>query len=357
MEEKIVNGCPEWILKKFDAFIDAAVDLIESHPYIVVILMHEYMRHLYPSDPHIPFASNKHPIDNAVDVLDRNILILENWKNIGSYQDQVLEKYENLLNQEEDIKIRTGDVYGSLWNKYPGDIVEEAINIIKERFESNSMSTGIINGKIVLDAGCGSGRYTCALARLGAEKVIGLDYGDSGLELGAKLGDVNNLKNVEFQKGSLLSMPFEDDTFDFVFANGVFHHTGDIEKGTKELYRVLKKGGVSWYFIYGDGGLYWYSRKKMNKIMKQIPQKYAMSILQSIGMPMNRFIFCDNWYVPVEQHTSNKILIELFNKVGFTNYQRAYKGRKTDFDFLVVKGEEKDRQLWGDGNLRYFITK
>lgn len=355
---KQTQHCPEWILNKFDEFVELSDELINQYPYMIVILMHEFMRSLYPSDPYIPYPPNIHPLDNAVNVLDRNISILTTWRDVGSYARNGVDTFcFSKDNECNDVKVETGKVYGRLWNKYPGDMVDEAKTIINERFSANDIPMDILKGKIILDAGCGSGRYSCALARLGAKKVIGLDYGDDGLNLAKKLAESKNVTNVEFKKGSLLRMPFDDEEFDFVFANGVFHHTGDIEQGTKELYRVLKTNGNAWYFIYGAGGLYWYSRKKMNILMKKIPQEYAMQVLQLIGMPMNRFIFCDNWYVPIEEHTSNEKIVEILKDIGFKDFRRAHRGRKTDFDFLVVEGSDKDRQLWGDGNLRYFLTK
>ncbi len=350
-----MEECPQWITEKFDRFMNLCDDNFAEHPYIVVILMHEYMRNLYPHDPYIIRETDKHPLGIAVEVLDRNIEILNLWSDVGSYRIS-FDDYKQLYNAHEDVKDKTGRVYGRLWDHYPGDMVDEAVNIIRERFSANSIPLDLIKGK-VLDAGCGSGRYTCALALLGAQEVVGLDYGEDGLRLGRSLAEEKRLDSVVFQKGSLIDMPFEDEEFDFVFCNGVFHHTGDIEKSSRELHRVLKSGGYAWYFIYGDGGLYWYSRKKMNTFMKRIPQAYAMDVLRMIGMPMNRFIFCDNWYVPIEEHTSNDELIGLFRRIGFSEYKRAYNGRKTDFDYLVVQGDEKDQQLWGDGNLRYLIRK
>jgi ubiquinone/menaquinone biosynthesis C-methylase UbiE len=237
-------------------------------------------------------------------------------------------------------------------------MVAEAVKIIKERFSKNNIPLSLIEGKKVLDAGSGSGRYTCALAVLGAKKVVGLDYSDMGIKKGKKLAKESGTRNVKFIKGSVLDIPFKDEEFDFIFNNGVFHHSESIELATKELYRVLKKEGYSWYYIYGDGGLYWYARSKMNEFMKNnIPQLYSMSVLEMIGMPMNRFIFCDNWYVPIEKHTSADKVEELFKKVGFSEYRRCYSGRKTDFDYLIIKGDEKDKQMWGDGDLRYLLKK
>ncbi len=38
-------------------------------------------------------------------------------------------------------------------------------------------------------------------------------------------------------------------------------------------------------------------------------------------------------------------------------FRRCYKGRQTDLDYFAVCGSEKDRLMWGDGELRYLISK
>jgi len=347
--------CPVKLRKKVDRFIKECGRHVREYPYLIVMLMHDFSRNLYPSDPYIPFTKSVHRLDAVSELLDVYVNILKNWQALGSYS---VDFFKQLYPEKEDIKVETGKVYGSLWNSYAGDMVREAMGIIKERFSRNRISLELIKGRKVLDMGCGSGRYTCALARLGAKRVTGIDYGDSGLEKAKELAKSNRIKNVTFVKGSILRMPFKDEEFDFVFNNGVFQHSESIKKAMKELYRVLKKGGASWFYIYGDGGLFWYARKKINGFMKKsVSQSYAMNILRMIGMPMNRFIFCDNWFVIKEEHTSDRKLKELFRKTGFSKYRRASNGRITDPDYLVVYGSLKDRQMWGDGELRYLIRK
>ncbi|MFC2062226.1 class I SAM-dependent methyltransferase [Elusimicrobiota bacterium] len=327
----------------------------DKYPYLIVILMHDFNRNLYPCDPYIPFNTEMHRLNAIAKLLDQYVDILNKWKHIGSYDMNII---DSLYNKSDDVKIKTGKVYGALWDKYCGDMVKEAVDIIKERFSNNNIPLKLIKGKKVLDIGCGSGRYSCALAMLGAEKVIGIDYGEMGLRKGRELARINRLSNLQFKKGNIHEMPFKDEEFDFCFNNGVFQHSGSIEIPTKELYRVLKKGGYSWYYIYGDGGLFWYARKKINNFMKNaIPQEYAMKILNDIGMPGNRFIFCDNWYVLREKHTSNEKLLRIFKNTGFSEYRRASNGRSTDPDYLVVNGTLKDRKMWGDAGLRYLIRK
>jgi len=237
--------------------------------------------------------------------------------------------------------------------------VDRSKLFLEERFGNNEIPLSMIEGADVIDVGCGSGRYSCALGLLGAKSVTGVDYSDSGLALAHELAERYKLSNVSFKKASILELPFDGESFDFVFCHGVTMTTGNMDKATEELYRVMKTGGHGWYYVYGAGGAFWYIRRKLNEFIKQfeIPQDYALSVLDMIGMPGNRHIFADNWYVPIEGHTSKTEFEDMMTRAGFASFRRCYKGRSTDPDLLVVTGTDEDRQMWGDGELRYLISK
>ena len=216
------------------------------------------------------------------------------------------------------------------------------------------MNVNILKDKIVLDMGCGSGRFTIALAQLGVKNVIGVDLGEGGIKIGEKQSKDLDLKNIQFMKESVLSLPFEDETFDFVFSKGVLHHTGQLENGLKEFHRVLKSGGSGFLYLYGSGGLFWNSRKKMREVMKDIPMNYTLGVLDTIGMPSQRYVFADSWYVPIEEHVERKWLEEfLLNKFSkITKVENSGESTIQSMSNLPYSNE-----LWGDGELRYFLTK
>ena len=71
--------------------------------------------------------------------------------------------------------------------------------------------------------GCGSGRFSFALAKKGAKKVIGVDLGEDGLNVAKKYKKLSGVKNVEFRKSSVLKLPFKF-FVDYVFCKDVLHH-------------------------------------------------------------------------------------------------------------------------------------
>ncbi|KAG5420464.1 hypothetical protein I9W82_002345 [Candida metapsilosis] len=100
----------------------------------------------------------------------------------------------------------------------------------------------------VLDVGCGPGSITVDLAQnYLSEKgsVIGVEPTqeliDAANELKASV--TPPLNNVKFQLGSIYELPFDDNSFDLVFAHQVIIHLQDPVKGLQELARVTKPGG------------------------------------------------------------------------------------------------------------------
>ncbi len=186
--------------------------------------------------------------------------------------------------------------------------------------------------------------------------MTGVDFGDENLKKGRSLADKFDL-SIDFQKQDILNLSFEADSFDFVFFNGVAHHTQDVAQATKELFRVLRPSGSAWYYIYGSGGHFWYILKGFNNLMKEvnIPKEYIKKILKIIGTPEQRHIFIDHWCVPILTLTSKASFETMLTDAGFSDFRRCFKGRSTDADHLSEAGSDEDVKMLGDAELRYFI--
>lgn len=94
-----------------------------------------------------------------------------------------------------------------------------------------------LKGKLLLDGGCGSGWFSGKALQRGA-RVISLD-------IAKNLVVVAQRKNPEISGvcGSILSLPFADNTFDYIISSDVIEHTQEPYQATEELIRVLKPGG------------------------------------------------------------------------------------------------------------------
>ena len=120
----------------------------------------------------------------------------------------------------------------------------------------------------VLDIGCGSASLTIGLAKqYKGARVIGIDYWGKQWEYSKKICEKNAeiegvAERVTFQKASAAALPFDDDSFDAIVSNLVFHEVSGV-KDKKELIRealrVAKKDGkfvfqdlFLWKRIYGE---------------------------------------------------------------------------------------------------------
>lgn len=111
-----------------------------------------------------------------------------------------------------------------------------------------------LDGKMVLDIGCGPGRFVETARTLGAT-VIGVDYSDA-VDAAAK--NFANDPDVCIVQADALKLPIASDTLDAAFSIGVLHHTPNPAAGVAEAFRVLRANGWFAVSVYGKGGYYNY---------------------------------------------------------------------------------------------------
>jgi len=116
-------------------------------------------------------------------------------------------------------------------------------------------SAEMLRGKMVLDMGCGPGRFTDVAVTMGA-KVVALDY-SSAIDA-AKANFAGKDADILFIQGDALHLPLKSNSVDFSFTIGVLHHTPAPATGVQEAYRVTRGGGQFAIRVYGAGGFYTY---------------------------------------------------------------------------------------------------
>lgn len=96
----------------------------------------------------------------------------------------------------------------------------------------------------VLDLGCGAGHVSFYVAPY-VNKVIAYDLSVSMLDVVAKASEEKQLHNIETMQGVAESLPFADNSFDFVLSRYSAHHWQDLGVALREVRRVLKPSGVA----------------------------------------------------------------------------------------------------------------
>jgi len=94
-----------------------------------------------------------------------------------------------------------------------------------------------LDGKVILDFGCGTGNFLYALQKLTTAEVYGAEPSE-GMRKKALA------KGLDVRRGDHTSLPFADGFFDFIYMTDVIHHVPDLNQMFSKLGRVLKTGGL-----------------------------------------------------------------------------------------------------------------
>ncbi|RPF20312.1 class I SAM-dependent methyltransferase [Myceligenerans xiligouense] len=99
-------------------------------------------------------------------------------------------------------------------------------------------------GMRVLDVGCGPGTVTVDLAeKLDGGEVVGVDAAAGVLASARELAAQHPTANVRFEHANAYELPFDDDTFDVVFAHQLLQHLSEPVVALREMKRVARPGG------------------------------------------------------------------------------------------------------------------
>lgn len=125
------------------------------------------------------------------------------------------------------------DYYEELWRSLPQQLEHPDFDL-RRRFLLREATAG----ERALDLGCGDGVFTAELARAGV-RVIGADVAEAALERARSRYPGLDLRLVKPEA----PLPFEDNTFELVWASEVIEHIADTARWLSEVRRVLAPGG------------------------------------------------------------------------------------------------------------------
>lgn len=139
------------------------------------------------------------------------------------------------------------------WNKW-SRVQFDPANGRTESEDTFTEKTGFtpadLAGKLVLDVGCGAGRFLDIASRWGA-RAIGIDY---SFAVEASQANLGQRPNVDVIQADVFHLPFRDEVFDVIFSIGVLHHTRDTREAFLKLPRHVKPDGevAVWLYYYTD---------------------------------------------------------------------------------------------------------
>jgi SAM-dependent methyltransferase len=128
-------------------------------------------------------------------------------------------------------------------------------------------------GKLVLDVGCGMGRYAEVASRWGA-RIVGIDLSEAVEAAAANLAG----RDVNIFQADVFSLPFAPESFDYIYSLGVLHHTPSCENAFKGLTQFLKPGGGIAIWLY-SGYHKWY---RMSDFYRRVTRRMPRKLLHSL---------------------------------------------------------------------------
>jgi ubiquinone/menaquinone biosynthesis C-methylase UbiE len=232
--------------------------------------------------------------------------------------------------------------YDAFDEKLDRNKLEKHLQYMEEMFSYRKhlavteMELKTLQGLNVLEIGSGGGAHSALFQKYGAN-VISIDITlERVLSTSKKLSLLSGSKGVAFLSDAE-NLPFNDESFDIVYSNGVLHHSENTEKCVEEVYRVLKPNAKAILMLYSrHSAHYWlnlFVKGVITRVIFQYPEyKWLGRITE--GKPVY-----GETRNPVTRVYSRRQLVNLFKKYKIISL------RKYNFDFsqLPIIGKYKIR--------------
>ncbi len=158
-------------------------------------------------------------------------------------------------------------------------------NIYRENnFEKNNflhfigpyVTEQTLHTQVVLDVGCGSGRFTKQAIACGAAMAVGVDVGES-VEVAYAM--TKEFEQALIVQADVYALPFPA-VFDVVYSIGVLHHLPQPQQGFNQLKHVAKPGGLNVIWVYNrrhnKRAIYLY--EPVRNIVKRLPKPLVLAL-------------------------------------------------------------------------------
>lgn len=168
------------------------------------------------------------------------------------------------------------DSFGYQWQKFSKTQLRPQTSEWDFRTKT-ALTEEDLRGKVVLDVGCGMGRFADIATRWGA-RVIGIDL-SAAAEVAA-----SNLVNRDFWafQADVFALPFVAGSFDCIYSVGVLHHTPDCEGAFKSLPQYVKPGGTIAVWLYSGYNTWYRFSDQYRKLTHRIPVEKLHALLRLV---------------------------------------------------------------------------
>jgi 2-polyprenyl-3-methyl-5-hydroxy-6-metoxy-1,4-benzoquinol methylase len=145
---------------------------------------------------------------------------------------------------KESFDYQWGEIPEGKWMPSNPDFLNKTPDLISKW---THLPASWFQGKDILDAGCGSGRWTYGLLKLGA-RVTAIDQSLNAI--GETKSLIQDLHPAELRQEDLIELRLEKNSYDMVWCFGVAHHTENPIQVIKNLIRAIVPGGYLFMMLY-----------------------------------------------------------------------------------------------------------
>lgn len=230
----------------------------------------------------------------------------------------------------DNIDEETVESFGEEWTKFDAFDAEE-IKIAGDQY-FDIIPDEYIRDKTALDVGCGTGRWTKYLA----DKAHLVDSIDPSIAVYSAARLLQDKPNVRISKASVDNLPFDDESFDFVFSLGVLHHIPDTAKAMRDSVKKLKRGGhfmVYLYYSFDNRGMLFKLLFTLSNLVRMVISKLPSTLKK---------IVCD--VIAVCVYMPFVLLTKIFKAIGLKNLVKHIPlSYYADKSFNIIKNDALDR--------------
>jgi 2-polyprenyl-6-hydroxyphenyl methylase/3-demethylubiquinone-9 3-methyltransferase len=232
--------------------------------------------------------------------------------------------------------------FGKNWQQFLHVLDEERIREA-ERSLSEMLRVADLVGKSFLDVGSGSGLFSLAAMRLGANRVHSLDYDPQSVACAQKLKGrfFPNASHWTIERGDALDQRYLEGlgVYDVVYSWGVLHHTGNLWQAINNVLPLVANGGKLFIAIYNDAGRksrWWSTLKKLynsRAIYRVVLPAFfiPLNIARSFVVDVSRFRNPMKRYHAYKRRRGMSMMRDWIDWIGGWPYEFATAEQVADF--------------------------
>ena len=186
--------------------------------------------------------------------------------------------------------------------------------------------------KKVLEVGCGTGQLSIYFSIGSNNHIVGFDPTLESLKLAKNFASKNEISNIDFVNADIFDDVLVENYFDFIWCNGVLHHTKDPYKAFQIVSKSLKKEGYILVGLYNKIG------RLRTILRKYISKLFGIKFIEifdptlknlKVGNEERKSWIQDQYFHPIESlHTLDEVLkwfknnnIEYINSVPSCDFE------------------------------------